>query len=268
MTERDIVICGHGSNTPSYKNMYDYLALRWSQFASNGKHKGIVAVRRLKGLTDDNRQLFQQYYSTIIGRNIYSQNLREYCYTMYKGAFYSDCSSSGILTFKKIGFKFPWTLNTAAIYESDLFESVAVKIKDGHITNPEMLKVGDCLLFAGNDPSRPLQIGHVEYVYNMPKVTSTTPTVSQPETFPKWVKSGDNWYYRLADGVNAYGWKNIKAKDGNTYRYHFADDGKMLTGWQLIKGAWYFFHDTPGSGREGAMYVSDQDGKQHIATFD
>jgi hypothetical protein len=247
--------------------MYDYLALRWSQFASNGKRKGVVAVRRLKGLTDDNRQLFQQYYSSIIGRNTYSQNLREYCYTMYKGGFYSDCSSSGILTFKKIGFKFPWTLNTAAIYESNLFESVPVSIKDGHITNPEVLKVGDCLLFAGNDASRPLQIGHVEYIYNMPKVSNTTLT-EKKETFPKWVKSGNDWYYRIADGKNAHGWKDIKAKDGHTYRYYFSEKGKMLTGWQQIGDAWYFFHDTAGSGREGAMYVSDQDGKQHIATFD
>jgi glucan-binding YG repeat protein len=42
----------------------------------------------------------------------------------------------------------------------------------------------------------------------------------------------------------------------------------MLTGWQQIGGAWYFFHDTAGSGREGALYKSDADGKQYIATFD
>ena len=30
---------------------------------------------------------------------------------------------------------------------------------------------------------------------------------------------------------------------------------------------WYFFNDTVGSGLEGAMYVSDKDGKQSIATY-
>jgi glucan-binding YG repeat protein len=42
----------------------------------------------------------------------------------------------------------------------------------------------------------------------------------------------------------------------------------MLTGWQHIGDYWYYFHDTVGSGLEGAMYVSDKDGKQFIATFD
>jgi glucan-binding YG repeat protein len=41
----------------------------------------------------------------------------------------------------------------------------------------------------------------------------------------------------------------------------------MLTGWQNIGNYWYFFHDTVGSGLEGAMYVSDKDGRQFIATF-
>jgi hypothetical protein len=87
-------------------------------------------------------------------------------------------------------------------------------------------------------------------------------------TYPCWIKSGNNYYYRISEGVNAHGFKDIKSADGHTYRFYFANDGKMLTGWQWINDAWYFFHDTPGSGREGAMYVSDQDGKQHIATFD
>ena len=41
-------------------------------------------------------------------------------------------------------------------------------VSGGQITDPEKLKVGDCILFAGDDPSRPLQIGHVEAVYEMP----------------------------------------------------------------------------------------------------
>jgi hypothetical protein len=44
---------------------------------------------------------------------------------------------------------------------------VPVTIKDGRITNPEILQVGDAILFAGDDASRPLQIGHVEFVYEV-----------------------------------------------------------------------------------------------------
>jgi hypothetical protein len=102
--------------------------------------------------------------------------------------------------------------------------------------------------------------------YGLPayETEETKTTVS----YPCWVKSGNDYYYRVSEGVNAHGWKNIRSADGHTYRFYFDDKGKMLTGWQQIGDAWYYFHDTPGSGREGAMYVSDQDGKQHIATFD
>ena len=51
-----------------------------------------------------------------------------------------------------------------------MFETVPVKIENGHITNPEILKVGDAILFVGSDPSRPKQIGHVEFIYT---ITST-----------------------------------------------------------------------------------------------
>lgn len=167
MLESDIIICGHGSGNPSTKNMSAYLTSRYNQFASNGKRKGLVAVRRFKALTDKDRERFTETYSTILGRNIYSQSLRQYVYTSYGGKYYSDCSSSICATYSQIGKKCG-LLNTAGIYESDLFEDVNAKISEGHVTNPDVLKVGDCLLFVGNDPSRPLQIGHVEAVYQMP----------------------------------------------------------------------------------------------------
>ncbi len=87
------------------------------------------------------------------------------------------------------------------------------------------------------------------------------------ETLLGWVKSGQDYYYRVSDGVNAHGWKDIKGADGNTYRYFFDADGKMLTGWQYINNKWYFFHDTVGSGREGALYVTDETGAQSIGIF-
>lgn len=164
--ESDITICGHGSGHPSLKRLDNYCEMRYQAIAKNGKHKGIIEVRRLKALTSEGASRFVANYKTILGRNNYSQDLRQYVYAVYKdGKYYSDCSSSGMATFKRVGYNVP-LLNTAGIHGADsLFETVKVKIKNGHITNPSKLKVGDCLLFVGNDPSRPLQIGHVEYVY-------------------------------------------------------------------------------------------------------
>lgn len=192
VTEKDITICGHGSGTPSTKNMYTYLESRYKSIAPNGKHKGVIAVRRLKKITDSGRKKFHDTYKTIIGRNSYNQSLRSYVYTSYKGKYYSDCSSSGCATFAKIGYNVP-LLNTAGIYTSSLFETVPVKIKNGHITNPEILKVGDAILFVGSDPSRPKQIGHVEYIYSINKETTTTKpsstSTSNSAYYPKCNKS-------------------------------------------------------------------------------
>lgn len=181
ITEKDITICGHGSGRPSTKNLYTYTATRYAQKASNGKHKGIVAVRRFKGLTDKDRAKFHDTYKTILGRNYYSQSLRAYVYKPYtNGRYYSDCSSSGIATLAKMGVRFPYYLNTAGIYTNDdFFEDVPVKIKDGHITNPEVLEVADAILYIGNDPARPKQIGHVEWVYAVPAKKTTAPTTAK-----------------------------------------------------------------------------------------
>lgn len=171
ITEKDITICGHGSGNPSTKNMYTYNSQRYSSVASNGKRKGVVCVLRLKALTNSGRIKFHDTYKTILGRNIYSQDLRSYVYKTYNGKYYSDCSSSICATFAKIGYNVS-LLNTAGMYYSSLFEKVPVNISNGHITNPEILKVGDCLMYTGSDPSRPLQIGHVESIYEIKSSTS------------------------------------------------------------------------------------------------
>lgn len=235
ITEKDIKICGHGSGTPSIKNMESYFTLRYNSIASNGKHKGIIKVRRLKALTDAGRKKFHDTYKTLLGRNVYSQNLRAYVYKPYKNKFYSDCSSSGMATFHKIGYDKITLLNTAGIYHSSLFEDVNVKIKNGHITNPEVLKVGDCLLFVGSDPTRPLQIGHVEYVYEInnekksaapapsPKKTysGSYPAISSNSSIKKGAK-GSN-VGKLQKYLNWYFGKNVLKVDNdfgsNTEKY-------------------------------------------------
>jgi len=54
-----------------------------------------------------------------------------------------------------------------------------------------------------------------------------------------WVYEGGSWYYKNADGTNATGFLEI---NGN--KAHFADDGKMTTGWfKPADGATYHFAD-------------------------
>lgn len=204
ITDKDVTIAGHGSKRPSIKNLCTYSASRYTNVAKNGKHKGVIAVRRLKGMTAEKRKKFHDTYKSIVGRNYYSQALREFCFKKYKnGRYYSDCSSSGIATFEKIGIKFPWLFNTAAIYtEDDYFEDVKVTIEKGHITNPEVLEVGDAILFVGNDPKRPKQIGHVEWVYSVPaKEVPTTKTKKKTYAgeFPEIPERG---YFKLKDSGN------------------------------------------------------------------
>ena len=64
------------------------------------------------------RQAVIDKYAEIIGRNIYSQSLRDYCYKAYKdGNYYSDCSSSICYAYKEAGQGFGIT-NTAGMYNS------------------------------------------------------------------------------------------------------------------------------------------------------
>lgn len=172
VTDRDFTICGHGGGRPSTKNLNVYSTTRYNQKAENGKRKGIAEVRRYLTMSLDNEKKFVVTYKTILGRNLYSQDWREFVYEPRKkdGKYYSDCSSSGMATYNEIGLPTGGLLNTAGIHNSGRFKTVDVTIKDGHIMDPWKLRPGDCILFRGNDPSRPLQIGHVEYVYKMPGI--------------------------------------------------------------------------------------------------
>jgi hypothetical protein len=105
-------------------------------------------------------------YDEILGRNKYSQPKRDYCYKKYSdGKYYSDCSSSVSYAYKEAGYSFG-ILNTVGMYQSAKLEDVPVVIKYGQIQNPEVLRPGDMLLFAGTDTSRSAAdyVGHVEMV--------------------------------------------------------------------------------------------------------
>ena len=78
------------------------------------------------------RQAVIDKYAEIIGRNIYSQSLRDYCYKTYRdGNYYSDCSSSICYAYKEAGQDFGIT-NTAGMYNSAKLTTVDADIAGGH----------------------------------------------------------------------------------------------------------------------------------------
>lgn len=248
ISEKGILLCGHGSGTPSVKNMRDYLEGRYQQTASNGKRKGLVKVMRLKAMDDVGRDRFHDAYRGILGRNVYSQSKRSYVFEPYKdGKYYSDCSSSGMAAMQQAGYSVS-LLNTAGIYKSMLFSEIPVQISAGHVKNPELLKVGDALLFVGNDPSRPLQIGHVEYVYEISEGGENAKYVLG------WHKDEKGWWY--TDTPESYYqncWQVI-----NHHWYYFDSEGYILTGYQTVNGEPYFF--MPEGDLEGACCRTDERG--------
>lgn len=111
-------------------------------------------------------------YKEILGRNKYSQPRRSYAFKKYSdGKYYSDCSSSIALAYKYAGYPFydnngSYNPNTVGMYQAKSLQDVPVIIKNGVIQNPEILRPGDMLLFAGSDNSRKYAdcVGHVEMV--------------------------------------------------------------------------------------------------------
>lgn len=181
-TVTNVVLAGHGSGTPSTKGMNAYCTTR------QAKGRGLVEVLR-EDLTDKQRQQMHDLYKTILGRNIYSQSLRLYCYTKYNGKYYSDCSSSICKTAAKVGVPNVGTLNTAGMHNN--WKKVTdVVIKNGIIQNPEVLKVGDALMFKDSDPSRPLQIGHTEMVYEINGKTAASATPAATSSKKDIIKAG------------------------------------------------------------------------------
>lgn len=123
----------------------------------------------------EKRQAVVDKYRGILGRNKYSQPRRGYCFKKYAdGKYYSDCSSSVALSYREAGLPIHdgggnSCPNTVGLYSSPDLTDVDVQIKNGMIQNPEALRVGDLLLFAGTDASRAGAgyVGHVEMVYRI-----------------------------------------------------------------------------------------------------
>ena len=124
---------------------------------------------------NEKRQAVVDKYRGILGRNLYSQPRRTYCFTKYaNGKYYSDCSSSVALSYRAAGYPIRDNSgntcpNTVGLYSSPDLAQVNVTIQKGVIQNPGALRVGDLLLFAGSDASRAAAgyVGHVEMVYRI-----------------------------------------------------------------------------------------------------
>lgn len=210
---------------------------------------------------NEKRQSVAKVYSGIIGRNYYSQELRDYCFRAYKdGRYYSDCSSSICYAYKEAGQGFG-ILNTAGIYQSSKLTTADITIKDGIPVNISDLRVGDMLEFAGTDSSRPLRIGHVEMVYSIDgnKVTlcghgSGRPSYKDMAAYCKsrynsfvpggWRKGLVCVRRYIPDDPNKSGW--YEEADG--WRFYLGNTGECVrNSWYLDEdGSWYWFD---GSGR-------------------
>lgn len=152
--------------------------------------------------SDKKRQAVVEKYKILLGRNRYSQKKRDYCYKKHSdGHYYSDCSSSVSYAYKEAGHSFG-ILNTVGMYQSAKLTDVPVVIENGIIQNPEILRPGDLLLFAGTDTSRAQAgyVGHVEMVYKISGKTITlcghgsgTPRTTEMNAYCKsrYVKSAN-----------------------------------------------------------------------------
>ncbi len=196
-------------------------------------------------------------YALIIGRNIYSQTLRDYCYKPYKdGKYYSDCSSSISYAYKEAGLGFG-ILNTAGMYQSNKFTTVDADIADG-IPDISRLRPGDMLLFAGTDASRPLKIGHVEMYCGNGIICghgSGTPSYKDLAVYCKsryasfapggWRKGLvcvrryiQDDMQPVPEPIKLSGWKE---EDGG-WRYYNGDTGlPVCNDWVEDQGKWYWF---------------------------
>lgn len=234
-------------------------------------------------------------YAQIIGRNIYSQTLRDYCYKAYSdGNYYSDCSSSICYAYKEAGYGFG-ILNTAGIYQSSNLTTVDIETADGVPINISDLRVGDMLEFAGTDSSRPLKIGHVEMVYSIDGDTVTlcghgsgNPSYKDMAAYCKqrynswasggwrkelvcvrryiqddeksgWVEEDGGWRFYLGDSGECV--CNAWYLDSDGKWYWFDGAGMMVHDvWYQYNGAWYYL------GADGAMVTGQQtiDGKWYV----
>lgn len=208
---------------------------------------------------EQKRQTVCIKYAIIIGRNIYNQVLRDYCYHAYKdGKYYSDCSSSICNAYKEAGFDIG-DLNTAGMYYSNKLTTVDADIADG-TPDASRLRPGDMLLFAGTDASRPLKIGHVEMYCGNGIICGHGSGNPSYKDLVAYCRSRYNsftpggWRKGLVcvkryiqddvavqpEPVKKSGW----AQEPDGYRFYLGNTGEPVrNSWYLdVNGKWYWFN--------------------------
>ncbi|MCG4745857.1 cell wall-binding protein [Enterocloster aldenensis] len=208
---------------------------------------------------DEKRQAVARKYDELIGRNRYSQTLRDYCYRKYNdGNYYSDCSSSICYAYKEAGYDFG-ILNTAGIYQSARLVTVDVPIRDGQVKDIGLLREGDMLEFAGTDESRPQTIGHVEMVH----------TLNGKDTIICGHGSGRPSYKDMVSYCRQRQNTQTSTKRGNkglvcVRRYildEVAPEPPKKSGWEQGEdGAWSFYLGNTGAPVRNSWYL-DSDGR-------
>ncbi len=212
------------------------------------------SIGEITMMAEQQRQKICDKYGIIIGRNIYSQTLRDYCFVPYKDdKYYSDCSSSISYAYKEAGYGFG-ILNTAGIYQSAKLTTVDADIAAG-IPDISFLRKGDMLEFAGTDASRPLKIGHVEMYCGNGIICghgSGTPSYKDIAAYCK------GRYNSWAAG----GWR----KGLVCVRRYIQDDVQPIPepikqlGWNREPDGWKFYLGNSGDPVRNSWYL-DSDGK-------
>lgn len=87
----------------------------------------------------------------MIGRNIYSQSLRQYAMKPYSdGNYYSDCSSMCSAAYMAAGYNIGWN-NTYSFCDHKDFYTVPCAQSGQHLINPEnVVKVADLIIWPGH----------------------------------------------------------------------------------------------------------------------
>ena len=138
----------------------------------------------------------------------------------------------------------------------------------------DAINAGMIILNVHSDITMNFALGKVTIMNNSKTYTDSVPYNGKAEE--GWVHNHKGWWYKLSDGSYAKGWRKClwsQEKVKGSW-FLFGDDGYMLTGWQKVKGKWYYLDPKTGAMLTGWIYVNgvwyylDDNGAMHIGWMD